>query len=469
MKFTLVGHEKKYEVEQTAMLFFENDSDAEIISTLSEQDGVLFATAKVLYNGKEAEYTETLKRETILLENKNLIKRSVYGAAKQISENRAPWGILTGVRPVKPVKDMLAKGRADEEIKKILKEEYLVSDEKIVLATDIAKREIELVNNAPDSVSIYVNIPFCPTRCLYCSFVSATLNKKKDISADYVECIKKEMQLTAQIIKDKKLKIDGIYVGGGTPTTLEPHLLQSLLSAINENFDAKNVKEYTVEAGRPDTITKEKLQMLFDSNVTRISINSQSLNDTTLKIIGRNHTASEFLNAFAMAREAGFDNINTDIIAGLPGEDEGMFCKTLEGIEKLSPESLAVHTLCIKRSAYLKHAQITLPDSKTVCNMLSAAKSSAENMNMHPYYMYKQRSTLGNLENVGYSKRGKECVYNINTMGDIQTVLAVGAGGVTKILKGNKLERVFNYKNPDEYIKNPEEMIKRKEALYDLI
>ncbi|MBR5219143.1 MAG: coproporphyrinogen dehydrogenase HemZ [Clostridia bacterium] len=461
MEIILKGHDRKYEVEQTGMLFFAPDSDAVITSSLAVDGDIFTAKAAVCFEGKTGEYTESAVC-TGIKQEKNLIKRTILRAAQKISDNVAPWGILTGIRPVKPIKEKVLEGMADEEIKDFFSKEYLVSDEKIRLALDVAKNEIRLVPDKTDKISIYISIPFCPTRCLYCSFISGTLNKNKDIQGEYVECLEKEMELTSKILEQKGLEIDTVYIGGGTPTALAPLYLDKMLGAADKYFAPSKTAEFTVEAGRPDTVTEEKLEILKKYGVNRISINPQTTHDKTLEIIGRRHTVEEFYKAFELARGMGFDNINTDLISGLPGENAEMFGQTLAQMERLAPESLTVHTLYIKRASYLRHADIKLPDTIEVAQMMADAQECAERMGMTPYYMYKQRSTLGNLENIGFAARGRECIYNINSMGDLQTVIALGGGGVTKLVYGDRIERVFNFKNPDEYIKNMDEMLNRK-------
>ncbi|MBO7519454.1 MAG: coproporphyrinogen dehydrogenase HemZ, partial [Clostridia bacterium] len=326
-----------------------------------------------------------------------------------------------------------------------------------------------IATSKPESFSLYVSVPFCPSRCSYCSFVSHSVENAKDIIPEYLELLKEELKYTARIVKDLKLKLQTVYVGGGTPTSISADQLKNLLFTIRENFDFSCVQEFTVEAGRPDTVDSLKLAAIKSAGATRISINPQSMNDEVLKTIGRRHTAADQKKAFSLARQAGFDNINTDLIAGLPGDTPESFKETLKEILSLNPESVTVHALSVKRAANITRAG-ELPDMSVgtlAAQMVDYARQTLKGAGLSPYYMYRQSKTVGNLENVGYAKKGYEGLYNVFIMDETHTVLACGASAVSKLKEpgGNNIERIFNFKYPYEYIKRFDEIIARKEGI----
>ncbi|MBO4897129.1 MAG: coproporphyrinogen dehydrogenase HemZ [Clostridia bacterium] len=459
----LNNHSFKYETEQIGLLFFPQHENLKIISNLTEKDGLSYVHTEIEYEGKSASFDFSGVCET-KKDYANLIKRSAFGAAEKISDIPAPWGILTGIRPAKPVRKMLEDGAAEDEVLAVLKDTYLVTDKKARLAIDIAKAERNLCTNDKSKVSVYIGIPFCPTRCSYCSFISHDASKMIKLSAEYVKKLCEEIKVISKIINDLGLSVRNLYFGGGTPTALSESELKTLFEAVSENFDVSQIEEFTVEAGRPDTITREKLSAILESGARRISINPQTKWDETLKRIGRNHTFEDFLNAYNLAREMGFRNINCDLIAGLPSETPAMFSETCDTLLKLSPENLTVHTLYIKRASRIKaeHEKIS---TAGIEEMVDTAAEKCKEKGLFPYYLYKQKTTSGNLENVGYSKRGFECLYNSDTMSDSASVFALGAGGVTKLVMDDRIERVFNFKNADDYINKFDEIIKRKESI----
>ncbi len=384
--------------------------------------------------------------------------------------NKTPWGILTGIRPAKIATKLLDEGKSDDEVIEYFVNECGTEYEKASLALTCAKALIPVRKNMyKDGVSLYIGIPFCPSRCLYCSFVTNGTKQALKLMPEYIAALKKEIEYTAEIVKSNNQRIETVYIGGGTPTTLSPELLDDMLFCLENNFDLSYVKEFTVEAGRPDTITKEKLLVLKNHNVNRISINPQSMNDTTLHVIGRAHSAQDIRNAFKLARKCGFDNINADVIAGLPGEGFEMFKYTLEEVEKLNPEDATVHTMSIKRSSRLNEllSEYSLSDGALVSRMVDWSREYLEGMGKQPYYMYRQKNQLGNLENVGYSKPGKISLYNLYIMEEIQTIISLGCGGVTKTvdLNTNRIERIFNVKEAKDYIERLDEMLHRKDVL----
>ncbi len=384
--------------------------------------------------------------------------------------NTTPWGILTGIRPAKIATKHLLNGKTPSEVAEIFMDEYGCSPQKADLVVKVAQAELPIRQNMySDGVSVYIGIPFCPTRCLYCSFVTCGTRQAAKLMDLYVECLKKEISYTAKILKENGDRIETLYMGGGTPTTLTPELLDELISHIYKEFDLEFLREFTVEAGRPDTVTKEKLEILKKHNVSRISINPQSMNEETLKIIGRNHTPQQIKEAFSLARECGFDNINMDVIAGLPGETLDMFKRTLEEVEALSPENTTVHVMSIKRSSRLHEYldEYQLPKGDVVSQMVDFAYDFLKSKDKHPYYMYRQKNQLGNLENVGYSKNGFDNLYNIYIMEEIQSIISLGCGGVTKTVdkETDRIERIFNVKEPKDYIERIDEMLSRKDEL----
>ncbi len=388
-----------------------------------------------------------------------------------MTENtKSPWGVLTGIRPSKIATKLLLGGMSADDTVKYFVREYGADEKKARLAAEVAQVELPIRKNMSESgVSIYIGIPFCPTRCLYCSFVTCGTKQAARLTDKYVEALKCEISYVSDIVSENGNTVETVYIGGGTPTTLSAPLLDDMLSHLRDSFDLSCCKEFTVEAGRPDTIDREKLMTLKRRGVDRISINPQSMNLDTLHLIGRAHTPEEIEQAFYLARDCGFDNINMDVIAGLPGEDLDMFKYTLEKVEKMSPEDTTVHVMSIKRSSrlheYLKDYQLT--DGDTVARMVDFAYDFLRGRGKHPYYMYRQKNQLGNLENVAYTKPGFESLYNVYIMEEIQTIISLGCGGVTKTVDRtcDRIERIFNVKEPKDYIERLGEMLSRKDAL----
>lgn len=403
-------------------------------------------------------------------ETKNRLKRLLYRMLREVTGKELPWGTLTGIRPTKLPMGMLEQGLKEEQIIEQLKENYYISDRKAKLALAIAEKEYSLLKRLDykNGYSLYVGIPFCPSTCLYCSFTSypiASYRKKVDA---YLDALTEELKYLSEEFKNKNLQT--VYIGGGTPTTLEPEQLTRLITTIRELFDCSRVGEFTIEAGRPDSITEEKLQAIRDSGVTRISINPQTMQDKTLKLIGRHHTVADIKEKFLLARKLGFDNINMDIIVGLPGETKEDVEDTLKQIAELAPDSLTVHSLAIKRAARLNimkdiYKDYRFENSDGIMDMVA---EYAEKMGLFPYYLYRQKNMAGNQENVGYAKPGKSCLYNVLIMEEKQTIAAAGAGSSTKYVydNGARIERAENVKNVDQYIERVNEMIHRKRCLF---
>ncbi len=388
-----------------------------------------------------------------------------------MSTNR-PWGILDGIRPVKLASKLIKAGESSSQAVNSFMHEYGASREKAELAVKIAEIEVPIIDKMnPKGVSIYIGIPFCPTRCLYCSFVSNSVANSAKLMPEYLNCLKKEIAYTAEIIKNNKSVIESVYIGGGTPTTLSADMLEQLFDCVFTEFDLSNLKEFTVEAGRPDTVTKEKLQKIKNYRIDRISINPQSMNPETMKVIGRNHTPDEIRTAMNLARECGIETINMDLIAGLPGETLDMFKYSVDEVLKLSPENITVHTMSIKRSSKLNETldEYNLSRGEDVSKMVDYARNTIMAAGHNPYYLYRQKNMLGNLENVGYALPGRESLYNIYIMEEVQTIISLGCGGVTKTVdrETDRIERIFNVKEPKDYIERIDEMLHRKDVLME--
>ncbi len=396
---------------------------------------------------------------------RNELHRQTYDLLKEHTKHDLPWGTLTGIRPTKQVLERLEIGESELTIREFLKSEYLCSDEKINLSLEVAKREHEILDKMDykSGYSVYVGIPFCPSTCNYCSFTSYPLGRFEHLVEPYLKALTKEIEYASRCL-DKKLST--IYIGGGTPTTLSAKQLDYLLDTLARKFDQKDMVELTVEAGRPDSITRDKLQVLKDRGVDRISINPQSMRQKTLDLIGRHHTAQQIEDAFYLAREIGHDNINMDIILGLSGENPEDVAYTLDKIKQMQPDSLTVHTLSIKRAARLNTNSEYYADKQAtdVEQMLHKSVEFAKENNYLPYYLYRQKNMTENLENVGYAHYGKEGIYNILIMEEKQTILALGAGGSSKFVfhDQNRIERVENVKSVMDYVERVDEMIQRK-------
>lgn len=480
LQVTLINHDFKYEVAELIKLFttqFEFVDEKNFAKVLENRllthNNNLITTARyyenysVRFEEKDSINIEGLSEQEIKKLTKEMIKRTMFKVLRRIFNTYVPWGILTGIRPVKIVHTLLDHNVSDEDIRQNLKTNYLISDEKIDLALEIAKRERVFVYPIDkNKISLYVSIPFCPTRCYYCSFPANPMDKFGKLREEYTDKLIEEIKGVSKLIKEANKEIETLYIGGGTPTTLEPEQLDRLIIALNKELDLSNIKEFTVEAGRPDSITRQKLEVMKKHNVSRISINPQTMNDETLVKIGRNHSVAEIIECFNMARSMGFDNINMDIILGLVDEDIEMVRNTLEEIKKLSPESLTVHTLAVKRASNLKENihEYELTQYEEMIEMIDLSMQYTKEMGLNPYYMYRQKHMLGNLENIGYAKQGYECIYNIQIMEEKQSNYAVGAGSISKFVyvDEDRIERVDNVKNVEQYIDRYEEMIERK-------
>ena len=405
-----------------------------------------------------------------IAEYKDTFKRFLYVSLREETGLSLPWGNLTGIRPTKIAMTMLESGESEQSIESFLREKHFVSEEKIALGIDIAKREYGILSRLhyENGYSLYIGIPFCPTTCLYCSFTSFPISLWKERVADYLTALEQEMEAVAQMYRDKIL--DTVYIGGGTPSSLSAEELNRLITKLKDIFDFSTVQEFTVEAGRADSITEEKLQVLYRHGVTRISVNPQTMKQETLRLIGRQHTVEQVEAAFALARRVGFDNINMDIILGLPGETKDDVRATIEAIQALRPDSLTVHSLAVKRASglqkWIEENGITAYNNTE--ETMKIAEAGARAMGMEPYYLYRQKNMSGNFENVGYSVEGKYGIYNILIMEEKQSIVACGAGSISKrVYPDGRIERNDNVKDVAQYIERIREMIERKRVLLE--
>lgn len=482
MILAVINNKFNYELEKLCRIYLPSQKieivdtecdDAENIAVarLVRGDKSTTLFARLCLDGKASSHEITVPNDADDYDNLCELKLAIqllycfYDVTGYIS----PWGILTGVRPAKLFSRLACK-YGEDAAADYFKNTLLVSDKKIELCKNTRKGEEKITSlSTPQSFSLYISVPFCPSRCTYCSFVSHSVEHAKKLIPQYVTLLCEELRITAEYARENNLRLETVYMGGGTPTTLSAEQLKTVLSTVYDCFDMSTVRELTVEAGRPDTITKEKLLALKEMGVTRISINPQTMNNSVLKAIGRRHTKEQTVDAFLLARELGFCNINMDLIAGLPSDTYDSFENTLSEIVKLNPESVTVHALSMKRAATLSTGNI-LPDTSVgldAAKMVETAEKILSENKIVPYYMYRQSKTVGNLENVGYAKSGYECFYNVYIMDETHTILACGASAVTKLREpmGNYIERIFNYKYPYEYITRFDELIDRKKRI----
>ena len=392
----------------------------------------------------------------------------MYRVLSEATGKRPPFGVMTGIRPAKYMAELMEKGMTADEAERLFVERSLVDPEKARLCRLTAETGLRLRERCDDrGFSLYVSIPFCPSRCSYCSFVSKTVEKDRSMTGPYVDALCRELSYTSQITKELGLRMQTVYIGGGTPTVLSEEELKILTGAIEEYFGAPGEGEYNVEAGRPDTITEGKLKVLKEAGVTRISINPQTANDEVLRKVGRKHTAADIERCYAMARSLGFDNINADLIAGLPGDDlESFRHSVIWAAETLAAENVTVHALTLKRASFLRETESEL-FSPEAPEMVDFAQNELTARGYAPYYMYRQKGTVGSLENTGYALPGRECLYNLFIMDELQSIIACGAGAVTKLKDNsrNLIERVFDMKYPHDYLQRFDEMLRRKDRI----
>lgn len=475
MILEIQNHPYQYETEKLLRVFFPNEKLRIVREPASPQNGEPVVVTAATDSQVFVRFTDesgVLEACGARGEDGELSLATLLFRVLQSRTGYTPkWGLLTGVRPSKLFL-ALERERGTDGAKRYFSDTLLVSPEKTALAAEVGAREQAILSlSRPESCSLYISIPFCPTRCSYCSFVSQAVNtpSAKRLIPEYVRLLAREIEETGKLSQSLGLRLESVYFGGGTPTTLSAEQLEALLTAVRKAFDLSHLREYTVEAGRPDTVTPEKLQALRVGGVTRVSINPQTFNDEILRAIGRQHTAEMTERAFLAAREAGFTDINMDLIAGLPNESIASFCRSVDRAVALAPENITVHTLSLKRASTMtaNGTQFDKARAEAADGMLHYAASALGDAGFNPYYMYRQSKTLGNLENTGYTTAGHECLYNIFMMEECHTVLAAGAGAVTKLKAphGADISRIFNYKYPYEYIAGFAELMERKRAI----
>ena len=475
----------KYSVEQMMLMLFPGErpeypegyapSGNEAVFSLDRKPDRTAVTARVTRpEGTAQGETQVESRlldeapERVYHTLQHALKMAFYQAGTAVLGQEPPWGALTGVRPVKlPTRCMLAGG-TPEQAQAELEGEYRVSPLRAKLAVDCAQASLAVDREVrEDQVSLYIGIPFCPTRCAYCSFVSADVGRTLKLVEPYLEAVLEEVEYTGRVLRESGLSIHSLYVGGGTPTTLSAGQLERLFSSARAHLPLETCVEYTVEAGRPDTITREKLEVLRDQGVERISINPQTLEDEVLAAIGRKHSAQDILDAYALAREVGFDSINMDLIAGLPRDSFEGFRRSMEGVLALRPENVTVHTLALKKGSRLMEEGGALPSGEETARMLDFSRDTLREAGFLPYYLYRQKYMSGSLENVGWCLPGKESVYNIIMMEELQTVVSIGGGGVTKLVdrKNGRIVRLPNPKYPHDYLSSRDKILAQKDEI----
>lgn len=473
MNLYVKNHNFHFELENLTRLFFPNEKITVIRDFSEPQPPYIYTEVSdkitISVNIGSFNKSETAVKKLTDDDNELVSAQLLYKLLCDFTGLTQPWGILTGVRPVKLLRRLAEESSEEQAVKKFEKD-FFVSNEKIALSRETEHNEQKILElSKPESFSLYVGIPFCPSRCSYCSFVMASIERAEKLIEPYTKLLCEEIKQTAEIANKLGLRLETVYFGGGTPTTLSAEQLDTVLRTVNKSFDMSTCREFTVEAGRPDTIDIAKLFALKENKVDRISINPQTVNDEVLKTIGRKHTAQQFFDAFELARKCGFDNINTDLIAGLPTDTPESFKNSLDSIVRLNAECITVHTLCMKRASRLTTEGVTLDlqQARDAREMLAYTQNILGQNEYIPYYMYRQSRMVGNLENVGWSKKGFESLYNVYVMDETHTILACGSGGVTKLKRNNPdyLERIFNFKYPYEYIYRFDELIQRKSGI----
>lgn len=473
MNLYVKNHNFHFELENLTRLFFPNEKITVIRDFSEPQPPYIYTEVSdkitISVNIGSFNKSETAVKKLTDDDNELVSAQLLYKLLCDFTGLTQPWGILTGVRPVKLLRRLAEESNEEQAVKKF-KNDFFVSNEKIALSRETEHHERKILElSKPESFSLYVGIPFCPSRCSYCSFVMASIERAEKLIEPYTKLLCEEIKRTAEIANKLGLRLETVYFGGGTPTTLSAEQLDTVLGTVNNSFDMSTCREFTVEAGRPDTIDIAKLFALKENKVDRISINPQTVNDEVLKTIGRKHTAQQFFDAFELARQCGFDNINTDLIAGLPTDTPESFKNSLDSIVRLNAECITVHTLCMKRASRLTTEGVTLDlqQARDAREMLAYTQNILGQNEYIPYYMYRQSRMVGNLENVGWSKKDFESLYNVYVMDETHTILACGSGGVTKLKRNNPdyLERIFNFKYPYEYIDRFDELIQRKSGI----
>ena len=472
MTLTLIGHDDRYAVEQLQMALFPAGSAVEAVSKLSRGTIWITAVTTITVDGQTVRAVRRMRTadESVRL-RRQMLQQCYYLAAIQLLPELPPWGALAGVRPTKITTKHLLEGGTEKSAHKLLKDVYFVTESRRELALDCSKSTVAAANQLrPQDLSLYVGIPFCPTRCAYCSFVSRSVGKRTELLEPYLAALTKEIEATGKLLASSGKTVRTIYIGGGTPTTLSSPQMARLLDTIHDHFDLSECLEFTVEGGRPDTLDLEKLKTICQHGADRMSINPQSMVDTVLRASGRPHRGDDVLRAYEQAVAAGFKAINMDLIAGLPTDTFEGFCHSLDTVAALDPANITVHTLALKKGADLFERRENLPDAATVTDMVDYAGRTLRSLGYKPYYLYRQKYMSGSFENVGWSRDGLDCLYNIYMMEEVHSILSLGGGGMNKVnLPGGRLERFHNPKFPEQYIEQLDSVLKQKEELFRLL
>ena len=472
MNLTLTGHDDRYAVEQLLMALFPAGADGEAVSTLHRSETWLTATATITYQGKTATASRRLKTadETVRLRRQKL-QQSIYAAAVQLLPQVPAWGALAGVRPTKITTKHMLEGGSPKSADRLLKDVYYVTPERRALAVSCSRSTVKAAGLLEDGdISLYIGIPFCPTRCTYCSFVSRTIGKKTELLDPYLQALYREIAHSGKLLAQSGKHVRTIYIGGGTPTSLSSPQMAALMDAIREHFDLSRCIEFTVEGGRPDTLDAEKLRTIYAHGADRMSINPQTMEDHVLRACGRPHKAADVVRAYHQAVDAGFKAINMDLIAGLPQDSVDGFRRSLDAVAALNPSNITVHTLALKKGADLFEKRVSLPTPEDVTKMVAYANKTLSGLNFKPYYLYRQKYMSGSFENVGWSRDGLDCLYNIYMMEEVHTILSLGGGGMNKVnFPDGSLKRFHNPKFPEQYIEMIDDVCRQKEEMFDLM
>ena len=472
MNLTLIGHEDRYAVEQLQMALFPENPEGTAVSALFRGKTWLTATAKITLNGKTVSAARRLKadEETVRL-RRRILQQSYYLAAIQLLDRKPAWGALAGVRPTKITTKHLLEGGTPASADRLMRDVYYVTPERRQLAVDCSESTVKAVSLMDkDDLSVYVGIPFCPTRCSYCSFVSRTVGKKTELLDKYLAALEREIQVTARLMKESGKHLLTLYIGGGTPSILSTPQMIHLLDTLRESFDFSRCIEFTVEGGRPDTLDLEKLRAIREHGADRMSINPQTMEDSVLRACGRPHTGADVIRAYRQAEEAGFSAINMDLIAGLPTDDFDGFRRSLDAVAALNPANITVHTLALKKGADLFEKREGLSTAEEVSRMVDYSNATLRNLSYRPYYLYRQKYMSGSFENVGWSREGLDCLYNIYMMEELHTIVSLGGGGMNKVnLPDGTLQRFHNPKFPEQYIEMIDSVCRQKEELFTLL
>ena len=479
MKLLLVGHDDRYAIEQLQLALFAGMEPVDApftgdgaVSALHRGKVFLTAVTVITVNGRRCQASRRLRlaEESVRL-RRRLLQQSYYAAALPLLPEAPPWGALAGVRPTKLTTRHLLEGGNADSARRMLKDVYFVSPDRQQLAVDCSESSVRAAALLePTDVSLYIGIPFCPTRCAYCSFVSRSIGKRTELLEPYLQALYREMEITGKLLADSGRHVRTIYIGGGTPTTLSDGQMAQLLTRIRSTFDLSRCIEFTVEGGRPDTLDAKKLQTIAAEGADRMSINPQSMVDSVLRASGRPHKRADILTAYTQATDAGFAAINMDLIAGLPTDTLEGFCRSLDDVVALQPANITIHTLALKKGADLFEKREHLPSQEDVSAMVRYANDTLRRLGYKPYYLYRQKYMSGSFENVGWSRDGLDCLYNIYMMEELHTILSLGGGGMNKVnLPDGTLQRFHNPKFPEQYIDQIESVLQQKEALFALL